>query len=149
MSATAYQQRRDQRIADDYSVDQALMCAAAGCPNRWSVSLGNGRGTCSAHTWAQAEHWPGITQREVDRETERAYQAAVERPPARSAPGKCPDRLRGRLRAAVQTLGEQRPGRDWAERLRAREQAGGDLTEFQRHAWRAVLRDQASQEAEA
>lgn len=139
MSATAYQQRRDQRVADDYSVDQALMCAAAGCPNRWSVSLGNGRGTCSAHTWAPADQWPGITQREVDRETERAYQAAEDHPPVRSAPGKCPERLRGRLRAAVQSLAEQRPGRDWAERLRAREEAGGDLTEFQRHAWRRVL----------
>ena len=141
------QQRRDQRIADDHAGDQANLCAAAGCPNRWSVSLGNGRGTCSAHAWAPADHWPGITQRELDRETERAYRVASDVPAFRGGPVPCPQRLRDRLRAAVRSLSEQKPGRDWAARLREREAKGDNLTEFQRDAWRAVLPEHAEAEA--
>lgn len=141
MSAVAtYQARRDQRIADNHGTDQSLMCAASGCPNRWSVSLGNGRGTCGAHAWAPAEHWPGITQREVDRETERAYAVATQQPAAQHRnPGACPPHLRGRLEAAKRVLAQSQPSRDWAHRLRDREARGDNLTEAQRDAWRKVL----------
>jgi len=41
--------------------ESKLMCSAHGCPNRWSVNMG--KPLCSAHAWAEPEHWGAITAR--------------------------------------------------------------------------------------
>jgi len=47
---------------DDVKEDdgRALMCCAAGCPMRWSVS--NGQQMCSYHAWSPMTDWHRITQ---------------------------------------------------------------------------------------
>lgn len=60
------QQRRDDAIVDEVNgmakADRALMCRAAGCPNRWSVNSEGRVMLCSAHAWSPAREWPQITQ---------------------------------------------------------------------------------------
>jgi len=47
---------------DEKSTEESrLMCTAYGCPNRWSVNMG--KPLCSAHAWADSEHWAAITAR--------------------------------------------------------------------------------------
>ena len=71
----SYSKSRDMRIADETLDDakdrQALMCAATGCPNRWSIDQGNGR-LCSWHDRAPASQWPAVTQEQLDAEGDRA-----------------------------------------------------------------------------
>ena len=45
--------------------ESKLMCSAHGCPNRWSVNMG--KPLCSAHAWADPEHWGAITARILGR----------------------------------------------------------------------------------
>ena len=132
----SYDQRRDQRIADDAIADRALMCIAGGCPNLWSVDAGNGR-LCSAHAWADHHHWPQITQEQLDAQADRALRnAAPDAPPPR------PDarRLRAEIVRLVQAMraSAQNP-RGWALRLRDRHQRGARLTSAQVEAYQGVL----------
>ena len=78
MKRSAFDEKMDQRTADDAGTPQALMCHAHGCPNRWSVDAGKGR-CCSAHAWADQNRWPEITQQQWD-ETERARLAGEDKP---------------------------------------------------------------------
>jgi hypothetical protein len=64
----------DQRTAEDAVAGHDLMCAAQGCPHRWSVDAGAGK-LCSAHAWAPSHRWPQITQERLDALAERALQA--------------------------------------------------------------------------
>lgn len=82
MARKAFDEARDQRIANDSATDKSLMCCAMRCPNRWSVDAGNGR-CCSAHAWSDRHLWPQITQEQLDAETERAVYAAAPRPEAK------------------------------------------------------------------
>lgn len=119
-----------------------LMCQAHGCPNRWAVDAGNGR-LCSPHAWAARPLWPQITQEQVDAETERAFRNANR--PLQPAEHPKPDPQR--LAAALAKLAQPKDPIGWAKRLRwCEEQRAGRLpngqpmTEFQRDAWRRVLR---------
>lgn len=80
----SYSKSRDMRIADETLDDakdrQALMCAATGCPNRWSIDQGNGR-LCSWHDRAPEIQWPAVTQEQLDAEADRAMRRCLPAPP--------------------------------------------------------------------
>ena len=78
MKRTAFDENRDQRVAEEAGADQRLMCCAHGCPNRWSVDIG--KRMCSAHYAADPIEWPAVTQQQIDAQTDRAYRAQFPRP---------------------------------------------------------------------
>lgn len=139
MKQSAYEKARDQRIADeaDAPIDRALMCPAAGCPLRWSVSGERGRG-CSAHYWAEPHDWPRITERLQRAETERALYAAAKRPP----PEPVSLELRKAAVAALHAFADDRAGdpRAWARELQRQHAAGKPLRPDKIDAYRRVLR---------
>lgn len=116
---------------------QHLLCAAHGCPNRWSVDAGHGR-LCSAHAWAEPESWPDITYAQQWDETERARMRGEPAPPV-SRRVADPARMRRALAGLRQQLDAPRDPKAWAWRLKAREEGGEQLTPAQREAWRAAL----------
>lgn len=137
MTARTYSSRaRDQRVADDVEQDRTLMCQASGCPNRWSVDAGKGR-LCSAHAWAERHQWPQITQEQHDAETARALAAAAG--PARTIRHFSQADKRKVLQGLRRALGPRENPREWAHRLREREQRGEQLSQAQRDMWRSVL----------
>lgn len=136
-----------RRSRDESTADRALMCGAIGCPNRWSVDAGNGR-LCSAHAWVGQHLWPRITQEQQDAETERAWRNANRPPQAQENLRHDP----ARLVRALSRLGQAKDPTGWAKRLRWCEQeragrlpSGQTMTQFQRDAWRQVLRGQGEE----
>jgi hypothetical protein len=101
-----------------------LLCAAKGCPNRWSVNMGNGA-LCSWHDRSPRHLWPQITQGELDAQTERARQVPSDPEP---------NRLNAAEKLAILAkLREVATGRTvelhaWAKSLRSRKDAGEILT---------------------
>lgn len=136
MKRSKFDESNDQRVADGVGVPPALMCAANGCPNRWTTSIGH---VCRWHADAPKERWPEVTQQQQWNETERAQ--------ARNEPAHEPyvaplsfaakKAVLLRLREVFSIGGNSR---DWAHRLRDREERGERLTAPQREAWRTVLR---------
>lgn len=140
MKQSAYEKARDQGVADEVeTVDRVLMCPAAGCPNRWSVSGERGRG-CSAHYWANPRDWPRITQELVEAETRRALQAAAARPTPLLET--LPHEMRKTAVAALHAFVDerQRDHRAWARDLERRHRAGERLPELKVDAYRRALR---------
>lgn len=137
MKRTAFDESRDQRIADD-ATDPSLQCAARGCPNRWSVECQAGR-VCSAHAWVEKHHWPRVTQEQLDAQLDRARYADAARPPPQVRPLDLADK-RAILRR-LPAVCEAKRGREWAMDLRYREMHGEPLTLAARHMWRSVLRE--------
>lgn len=128
--------RRDLRIADETPPERSLMCAATGCPNRWSIDRGNGK-LCRWHDASPSHRWPAITQEQVDADADRIRAAGMDRP----APVPV-DRA-----AAVQALRDFRLGpngdpRAWARALQRREEAGEKLSVAQLQMWRDALKHQ-------
>lgn len=120
MSDTAYSRnRRDERVADDATVPTGLMCAASGCPNRWSVD-GGGMRCCSAHAWAETREWPRITAQQQDAETDRAYRGSLaDAAPPAPAPKADPRRLAAALsRLKVGASSGRSPRQRVVDRLR-------------------------------
>lgn len=143
MSETAYaRQRRDTRTADETDDERGLQCIAYGCPNRWSVDAGKGR-LCSAHAWADAMQWPLISQQQTDAETERAFRAQTPKRPAPPVTHEQKLAIAQRLR---DVLAQPANPREWAYRLRDRENAGEKLTRAQRECWRAAIRHQPEEQ---
>ncbi|ALV06681.1 hypothetical protein [Roseateles depolymerans] len=129
--------KRDQRIADEtLQHDAALMCRVGGCPNPWSVDGPAGR-CCSAHAWAQPHQWARITDEQLDAQARRAMRASQEQPKPRKRPMTIDEKraIGQKLRQAIRQQG----GRQWAHKLRDREQRGEKLTEAQRSMWRDAL----------
>jgi hypothetical protein len=117
------------------------MCAAKGCPNRWSLSIGGEKGTCSAHAWALPREWPEITRQLLDGETDRALRNAV----AESQPAPRPlGRIeRQQLMHRLRTMGSgqvgRRQGKAWAEELQQRHARGEKQTPAQVECWQGAL----------
>jgi hypothetical protein len=111
----------EQRTADDFGAAQELMCAAQGCPNRWSVDAGNGR-LCSAHAWTDPRVWPQVTQEQLDALADRARRAQYKQPPPK--PVSQAEKLAAlrELRDAVDA--QPRGKADWARRIVQRSEAG-------------------------
>ena len=64
-----------------------VMCAADGCPNRWTVHCEGRSCLCSAHAWAHPKAWPQITQEQVEwLEQHRRYGEAMKAQRASSPP---------------------------------------------------------------
>lgn len=132
----AYSSRAlDARTADDVATQTELLCCAEGCPLRWSVDFG--ARLCTMHAGADPFAWPGITQRVLDIEADRAFRNQEPKPqvPRRHFTLAAKRDVGQRLRKALRNRG----GRDWAERLRDLEERGQRLTDAQRAMWRAAL----------
>lgn len=146
MKRSAFDENRDQRIADHVSAtDQALMCRAQGCPLCWSVNAEGRVHLCSAHAWSDPEDWPRITARLQDQHARAANRAARPRVPAQPISAEEKRAIGQKLRQAVRRI---EIGKRWAHRLQGREQAGEKLSEAQRSMWRDALgvKDQPAQD---
>lgn len=138
MTARTYSSRaRDQLVAEDLEIDRSLLCAAGGCPNRWAVDGPVGK-CCSSHAWADRHLWPQITQEQLDAETQRALEAAAPPEPKRYRHFSAAEK-REVLQQLRRALGPRENPREWAHRLRDREQRGEQLSQAQRDMWRSVL----------
>jgi hypothetical protein len=136
---SAYEKARDQKIADEVMppVDRALMCAAHGCPLRWSVSGDRGR-ACSRHYWAEPREWPRITQWILDAEADRARYGAA----ARAEADPVAPEVRKASVAALHAFVDHHAADPlaWARELQRRHRAGERLSEDKVDAYRRVLR---------
>lgn len=135
MRRNTFDENRDHHIAAETHTERALMCAAQGCPMRWSVDFG--KRLCSAHFRADANphSWPRITQELIEAETERAYRSQLPKPE--------PQRVN--KAAAIAALRRLAPSlnrpmnRDWAHQLQERADRGDHLTPFQRECMETAL----------
>lgn len=135
-----FRKAQDQHIVNDNEAEQALMCSAHGCPNRWSVDGPSGR-CCSAHAGAPTGQWPVITAQQDAAATQRAFLASQkgesgDAPAHRTRPAS-PDE-REAIARALQG-GAKARGVQWAKRLLVREGKGERLTLAQREMWRDAL----------
>jgi hypothetical protein len=133
----------DERIAADVNDLGTLRCQADRCPNRWSVSheIGEGaRGLCSRHARIDPSLWPAVTQSILDDMAEDARRLAAAPPKRPSGPPSKADRER--LIAELRKLAtpDTQGPRDWAYRLKARDEAGEHLSIAQRECYRTALR---------
>jgi len=106
-----------------------LMCAARGCPNRWTVDAGNGR-LCSRHAWKPAVEWPSITE---DIKSAPAPTMSVAEYKKVSDEEKM-----AILRKVEQMFSHTNPKR-WAYALKEREARGERLSSYQKSAWRESI----------
>ena len=110
-------------------------CFAKGCPNWPSVTREGEKGLCSAHAWAPPYQWPRITDEQLDAQ---ALRSAMHASSYRTEPT---FNLTPEQRAALATS-LRGPGvtdaKAWAYVLRARHEAGANLTQAQIDAYRAV-----------
>lgn len=124
---TTYRSRAaDRQAVDDHDANRDLMCAANGCPHRWSVDAGAGR-LCSFHAWAPAHRWPQITQERLDAMAERAHVAAQPKPPV---PAFSREEKTQILRKLAEFVREPKTGgrRKWAHRIVERAEAGEHIS---------------------
>mgnify|MGYP003521364124 FL=1 len=139
----SYSKSRDMRIADETLDDakdrQALMCAATGCPNRWSIDQGNGR-LCSWHDRTPANHWPQVTQEQIDADADRVMRQYI----ASTTPVPRIDKLAvlAKLAEMAQRMRASMPSRQWAYDMRERERAGVRLDQAQREMMHGALHGQ-------
>lgn len=146
MKRSAFDENRDQRIAADSQSERHLMCAAHGCPLRWSVNFGEP--VCSVHNRYERHDWPRVTEWLQEREADEAFkrQNVQPAPPLRHFTVEQKRAVGQKLRHALRQSG----GRQWAERLKQREEAGENLTDAQRAMWRQALgRNLANHDDEA
>lgn len=129
---SSFDDKRDQYTADQTSVAQHLMCRARGCPNRWTVDVGN---VCSAHFHASTHNWPQVTQEQLDAEADRALAASAGRAEVEPLTRQQKTEVLNKLR----NLGHAKHGKAWAHALRDREMRGDRLTPTKREMWRAAI----------
>lgn len=115
----------DHRAAEDIAAGHELMCAATGCPHRWSVDLGSGR-LCSWHAWSDPHLWPQITGEQLDAMTDRARRNESRQPVTQKALSRdekvaLPKSLRG-------AIGPRKGRKDWAQRILDRVRDGARVT---------------------
>ena len=143
MRRSKFDENRDQNIADDANNRPTWMCEVDHGPNHWSVSpaIGDGaRGLCSRHARVDRSLWPQVTQSILDDMAEDARRAVAAPPKRPSGPVSKADRER--IVAELRKLAapsDQDP-RAWAHALKARDEAGENLTPAQRDMYRAALR---------
>lgn len=127
------------RINDEAEQDRKTMCQAHECPNRWAVSPQH---LCSAHAWSDPRDWPAITDQQYRLMAERQNKPKSEPGQTRPVTREEMQRARDSLRAFAS--GQQTDHKQWAKRLKAREQAGERLSDIQRKMWRAALHEHAT-----
>lgn len=109
--------------------DSSLMCAARGCPNRWTVDAGDGH-LCSRHAWKKPVEWPAITE-DIKNAPVPTISVAERRQIS-------DEEKMDILRKVEQMFSHTEPKR-WAHALKEREARGERLTPYQRSAWREAL----------
>ncbi len=120
-----------ERQNEEYNL---LNCAAYNCPNRWSVDAGNGR-LCSAHAWSDPMDWGRISAHENSKTIMGAGKAAPEAVEPFSQAEKV--YVLNECNNALQSM--NRDPKAWAHRLREREYAGENLSNYQRKMWRQAM----------
>lgn len=145
MTTKSFSAKRDAQVADEFHRDQAQMCQAHGCPNRWSRS---DTMTCRWHSAADPHDWPRVTQEALDYLADLARSAKTKAPVQPLTPDEKRE-IALSLRS-LKVTGQPLDGRAWARKVRARERAGDrTLTQFQRDAWRTALAPEIAQEQTA
>lgn len=124
----------DEKIAAEVESENKLMCQAHNCPNRWSVDAGNGR-LCSAHAWADPMDWGAITQR-----IHSAQFTKVSRAPEPPMDPMTPEEKRYVLQRLAEAFKAPKDYKAWAYALKAREEAGEQLSPLKRKMWRTALK---------
>ena len=109
--------------------DSSLMCAARGCPNRWSVDAGNGR-LCSRHAWKEPKDWPSITE-SINSAPVPTMSAAERR--------QISDEEKMAILRKVEQMFTHTNQKRWAYALKERESRGERLSSFQKSAWREAI----------
>lgn len=137
MKRTAFDEARDHVTADQVGRDaqaaKALMCRAMGCPNRWTLSVGDKVHVCSAHGASDKHLWPRITQEQLDAQADQLRGVSV---PARTAPLMSRQQALAKLRTLrFDNVG----GKGWAHALREQELRGERLSPAQQAMWRQAI----------
>ena len=114
-------------------------CFAKGCPKWPSVFRQGEKGLCSAHAWSKPHQWPRITDEQLDAQALRSAMAPThhEEPTFTFTP----EQRHALLKNAAALTFEGKPVTDataWAYVLRARHEAGANLTQAQIDAYTAV-----------
>lgn len=116
----------DRRAANDAVAGQELMCAATGCPHRWSVDAGAGR-LCSWHAWSDPHYWPQITQERLDAVADKARDQCRDRPATKALSRAEKTAILTSLRNVL----KPRQGRkDWAQRILDRSRDGEHISQL-------------------
>jgi hypothetical protein len=121
-----------ESIEQDMDTSRKLMCQSHNCPNAWAVDAGNGR-LCSEHAWADPIDWGRITA-SINARKITAYRN--EHKPVKPV---SEDEKRSIIGQFRRLMSEQKNFKQWAYRLKDREQAGEDLSELQKKYWRIAL----------
>lgn len=110
-------------------MEDALMCGARGCPNRWTVDAGDGH-LCSRHAWKKPVEWPAITE-DIKNAPEPTISAVEYR--------QISDEEKMSILRKVEEMFSQTNPKRWAHALKEREARGERLTLFQKSSWREAL----------
>ena len=116
-----------------------LLCSAHGCPMEWSVNFG--ARLCTFHAATPSRDWPAMTTGLQSRQLVGSlptFAKAQEQEPRRSNVVL----TREQKLAIIKELkvGVIVEPRAWAQKLKAREEAGECLSKLQRDSWRQVIR---------
>jgi hypothetical protein len=138
MSFAKPSQQFADRVNDEAAHELQSMCKAHQCPNKWSVAPDM---LCSAHAWSGRHLWPLITDQQYRNMTERQN-----RPQNSESSRKVTREEVEKARMALKSFirGNQIDPKEWAKKLKAREQAGERLNDVQRKMWRAALNERNS-----
>jgi hypothetical protein len=110
----------------------ARMCSAHGCPMEWSIN--NGSRLCSHHAAADTSQWREITDRLVVKVAMGGF-TKEEKTPSYTLSKEERKEIVQRLKSASIPA----PSKEWALRLKRREEAGETLTHTQKVMWRSAL----------
>jgi hypothetical protein len=116
-----------------------LLCSAHGCPMEWTVNFGSR--LCTYHSSSSPRDWPSVTTGLHSRGLVGSLPTFAKRQafePPRS--GKTLTKEEKLEVIKAMKVGVIVQPRDWAYKLKAREEAGECLSKIQRDAWRQVIR---------
>lgn len=121
-------------IENDMESERRLMCSANNCPQVWSVDGGNGR-LCSAHAWASPKQWNRITDGLFTSVARKSQ-------PVEATPS--PPLTQAEKRAIAENLAvvlkQPKNPKDWALKLKAKDDAGYKLSAIQKQFYREALK---------
>lgn len=116
-----------------------LLCSVNGCPMEWTVNFGSR--LCTYHSASQPRDWPSVTSGLHSRGLAGSLPTFAKlqawEPPRTGETLTKAEKLEVIKAMKVGVIVEPR---DWAYKLKAREEAGECLSKIQRDAWRQVVR---------
>lgn len=116
-----------------------LLCSANGCPMEWTVNFGSR--LCTYHAASAPRDWPSVTTGLHSRGLAGSLPTFAKRQ-AWEAPRSNKTLTKEEKLEVIKAMkvGVIVEPRDWAYKLKAREEAGECLSKLQRDAWRQVIR---------